>query len=100
MGMANPQEENMHLNNPLRSRKRAAIVITASANDTPQKATDNSTAKQTSTTENTVTMEMLDKKLTDFWKEIEDIQNKKLQEMKTQLEEQLAEKIKSIMDAT
>eukprot|EP00957_Ditylum_brightwellii_P188594 14357826-Ditylum_brightwellii.AAC.1 len=37
MDMANPQEENMHLKKPLRSRKRAAIVITALANDTPQK---------------------------------------------------------------
>eukprot|EP00957_Ditylum_brightwellii_P051536 3907486-Ditylum_brightwellii.AAC.1 len=67
-----------------------------SVEETPKEATPttgNQSNDATSRNNNMVTMETLEQKLSNFRKEMEEMQNKKLEEIKSQLDEQLTTKI-------
>eukprot|EP00957_Ditylum_brightwellii_P166653 12686796-Ditylum_brightwellii.AAC.1 len=104
MGLANPQDDSPGYNtNPIRSRKRAAVDIKMSVEETPKEAnltTGKQSNKDTSVNNNMVTMEMLEQKLSNFCNKMEAMQIKKLEEMKSQLDEQLTTKITEIMNQT
>eukprot|EP00957_Ditylum_brightwellii_P132431 10098606-Ditylum_brightwellii.AAC.1 len=80
MGLANPQDVLTGYNtNPIRPRKRAAVEIEMSVEETPKEATPTTGNKNndaTSRNNNLVTMETLEQKLSDFCKEMEEMQNK------------------------
>jgi hypothetical protein len=103
MGLTNSQDDLTGYNtNPIRPRKRAAVDIKMSIEETPKDANP-TTGKQSNNAtsiNNMVTMEMLEQKLSNFCKEMEAMQIKKLEEMKSQLDEQLTTKITEIMNKT
>eukprot|EP00957_Ditylum_brightwellii_P205900 15345916-Ditylum_brightwellii.AAC.1 len=69
--------------------------------ETPKEAnptTEKQSNKDTSINNNMVTMEMLEQKLSNFRNKREVMQIKKLEEMKSQLDEQLTTKITEIMN--